>query len=57
MSETFKGFLVECKRVLMITRKPTKQEFKDLVKICGIGLLIIGFAGFLVATIYQLIFP
>jgi protein transport protein SEC61 subunit gamma and related proteins len=50
-------FLAECKRVLLITRKPSKQEYKDLVKITGLGLLIIGFVGFLVQFLYLVIFP
>ncbi len=56
MSGRFRSFLAECKRVLLITRKPSKQEYKDLVKITGLGLLIIGFAGFLVSYLYAIIF-
>ncbi len=52
----FGSFLAECKRVLLITRKPTKQEYKELVKITGIGLLVIGFIGFIISLVYQLIF-
>lgn len=56
MSGRFGSFLAECKRVLRITRKPTRQEFRDLVKITGLGLLVIGFVGFLVSFLYAIIF-
>lgn len=56
MSDRLRSFLAECKRVLRITRKPTTQEFKDLVKVTGIGILIIGFMGFVIQIGYVLIF-
>ena len=31
-----------CSALLKITKKPDKQEFQDLVKITGLGLLVIG---------------
>lgn len=42
------SFLVECKRVLAVTKKPTGEEFKTVVKVSGAGLLLIGLIGFLV---------
>ena len=56
MNDRVRSFLAECRRVLLITRKPTKQEFKELVKITGIGILLIGFVGFAVSFIYTLVF-
>jgi protein transport protein SEC61 subunit gamma and related proteins len=56
MSGRLRSFLAECARVLRITRKPTKQEYKDLVKITGIGILVIGFMGFVIQIAYVLIF-
>ena len=35
------------KRVLMVARKPDAKELKDTARICGIGLLLIGFIGFI----------
>ena len=49
-----KSFLVECKRVWMVTRKPTKDEFKIIVKVTGIGILIIGAIGFLINMLWQI---
>lgn len=40
-------FITESKRVLRIAKKPSKQEYFTITKVSGIGLLVIGFAGFL----------
>ena len=50
-----KRFWHECRRVLKVTRKPTKDEFKLIVKVSGAGILIIGAIGFIVQMIKQLI--
>ena len=42
-----KKFITESKRVLRIAKKPTKEEYWTITKVSGLGLLIIGFAGFL----------
>ena len=41
--ETLKRY----KRVLMIAKKPDSEELKDTARICGIGILLIGFIGFI----------
>ncbi|MBS3113028.1 protein translocase SEC61 complex subunit gamma [Candidatus Woesearchaeota archaeon] len=50
-----KRFLVECKRVLVITKKPDYSEFQGIVKVSGLGILLIGFIGFLVNLISNFI--
>lgn len=52
----FMRFSKECIRVLKITKKPTKEEFKTISKISGLGILIIGLIGFLVHVIDILVF-
>jgi len=51
----FKSFLIQCKRVLRVTKRPTKEEFKTIVKASAIGILIIGALGFIIKMIWQLI--
>lgn len=51
-----KNFVKECTRVLKITKKPTKEEFKTISKVSGLGILIIGLIGFIVHLIDVLIF-
>ncbi|MCF7862113.1 protein translocase SEC61 complex subunit gamma [Candidatus Woesearchaeota archaeon] len=51
-----KEFIVECKRVLAVTKKPDKMEFSTIVKVAGIGIIAIGLIGFLIQMIRQFIF-
>ena len=46
-----KYFIRECFRVLRVTKKPDALEFKTIVKVSGLGILIIGFIGFFVQMI------
>jgi len=54
--EEFKGFVKECIRVLKVTKKPSKEEYKTIVKVTGLGMLAIGFIGFIILVAKQLIF-
>tara|TARA_Y100000310_G_C20551714_1_gene748426 strand:- start:863 stop:1051 length:189 start_codon:yes stop_codon:yes gene_type:complete len=50
-----KSFLLECKRVLKVTRKPTKDEFKTIVKVTALGMVVMGLIGFVIVMITQYI--
>ncbi|MBU2560972.1 MAG: protein translocase SEC61 complex subunit gamma [Nanoarchaeota archaeon] len=50
-----KIYLLECRRVLKITKKPTTEEFKTIVKVSGLGILLIGFVGFLIVMVKELL--
>ncbi len=54
--ERLKTYLIECKRVLKVTKKPDKLEFKTIVKVSGIGILVIGLIGFLINMVKELFF-
>jgi len=45
--DKFKEFVSESKRVLRVTKKPTKDEYLTISKVSAIGILVIGFIGFL----------
>ena len=51
-----KSFSKECLRVIKITKKPGKKEFIMIVKVSGLGLVIIGTVGFILQIMYQLLF-
>ena len=51
-----KLFIRECFRVLKVTKKPDAIEFKTVVKVSGLGILIIGLIGFVVQMIKILFF-
>lgn len=54
--DKLKTFVVECKRVLRVTKKPNKEEFQTIVKVSAIGMGIIGILGFLVHFIKEIFF-
>ena len=51
-----KSFIGECFRVLKITKRPDAIEFKTIVKVSGLGILIIGLIGFVVQMVKLLFF-
>ena len=51
-----KRFFKESWRVLRITKRPNGDEFKNLVKVTGLGIAIIGALGFVIFLIKQLLF-
>ncbi|MAG52953.1 MAG: protein translocase SEC61 complex subunit gamma [Nanoarchaeota archaeon] len=53
----FKSFLTQSKRVFKITKKPTMAEFKVIVKVTGIGIVIIGILGFLIHIMWTIVKP
>mgnify|MGYP001267148962 CR=1 FL=1 len=44
-------------RILRMARKPTPQEFKQTSIICGIGLFILGFIGFVILILMDNFIP
>jgi protein transport protein SEC61 subunit gamma-like protein len=46
--EGLKNFILQCKRVLMVTRKPTKEEFINISKVTGLGICLLGAIGFII---------
>jgi len=53
--QKLKRFFLESKRVWKITKKPTSQEYKAIVKVTSIGIAIIGLLGFLIQTVWFLL--
>lgn len=50
-----KTFILECKRVFLVTKKPNKEEFKSIAKVTGIGMILIGLIGFIIFMMWQAI--
>ncbi|MFH1072617.1 MAG: protein translocase SEC61 complex subunit gamma [Nanoarchaeota archaeon] len=50
-----KEFIQECKRVLLVTKKPDKEEFKVTVKVSALGIAVLGAIGFIISIISQLL--
>ncbi|MBI2176332.1 protein translocase SEC61 complex subunit gamma [Candidatus Woesearchaeota archaeon] len=52
-----RSFALECRRVLTVTKKPTKDELMNIVKVAGIGIGLIGLIGFVLNMINRIVFP
>jgi protein transport protein SEC61 subunit gamma-like protein len=48
-----KSFLIKCRRVWHILRKPTRKEYEQVAKISAIGILALGLIGFVVSLIMK----
>ncbi len=55
MITKLKSFIGECIRVFKVTKKPSKEEFKTIVKVSGLGILFIGLIGFVVHILWVLL--
>jgi len=44
VSKTIKSYL----RILKLTKKPSRQEFLMIAKVAGVGIILIGFVGFII---------
>jgi protein transport protein SEC61 subunit gamma and related proteins len=51
-----RSFIGECRRVLTVTKKPSKDELMAIVKVAGIGIALIGFLGFILQLLSKLVF-
>ena len=50
-----KNFIERVKRILLVSSKPDKSEYKQTVKITGLGFVVIGVIGFIIFIAVQLI--
>ena len=55
MWEKFLRFAKECRRVLKVTKKPSRFEFKTIVKVTALGMVIIGLLGFLISFLKEIL--
>lgn len=56
LATKFGKFIAESKRVVKVTKKPTKKEYMTIVKVSASGILLIGLIGFIIQVLYQLLF-
>lgn len=54
LASRLKSFIIQSKRVWHVLRKPSGVEYKTVAKVSAIGILIIGAAGFLIATLIKI---
>ena len=51
--ERIKTVIERIRRVLLVSTKPSKEEFLQTVKITGLGIVLIGVIGFAIFLIIQ----
>jgi protein transport protein SEC61 subunit gamma-like protein len=51
---SLKSFYEKCKRVWMVLKKPTRDEFLKVAKVSAVGILVIGVIGFLISITIKL---
>ncbi len=49
------SFIAKCKRVWMVLKKPSKEEFTKVAKVSALGILVIGIIGFAISLIMKLL--
>lgn len=52
--EKLRNYLKACVRVLSIARRPDLKEYKQIAKLTGIGMLVIGLLGLMVTMVFSL---
>ena len=55
-TQKLKAFYEKSKRVWLVLRKPTKQEFEMVAKVSALGILILGAFGFLISIVLKIFF-
>lgn len=48
-------FFQNCRRVLQVAKKPDQEEYLQVAKITGLGILLVGFVGFAVMFVNYII--
>ncbi len=51
---SLKTFIEKCKRVWMVLKKPSREDFLKVAKVSAVGILIIGLLGFLISIIMKI---
>jgi protein transport protein SEC61 subunit gamma and related proteins len=51
---SLKSFVGKCKRVWMVLKKPTREEFLKVAKVSAVGILIIGALGFIISIVMKI---
>ena len=53
--QKLKSFYAQTLRVWQILRRPSREEFTTVAKVSAIGILIIGFVGFVISILLNVI--
>lgn len=48
-------FIERSLRILHIAKKPTRRELEEIIKIAGLGILVIGFTGVVLYAVFSVL--
>jgi len=48
------SFVVKCRRVWQVLKKPSRKEVETIAKVSAIGIAIIGFLGFFISIMMKI---
>lgn len=52
--ESIISFIKQCQRVLQVAKRPDREEYYNVARITGLGVIVIGVIGFIISIIAQL---
>ena len=52
--QNLKSFVAKSKRVWLVLKKPTRKEYEMIAKVSAIGLVLLGFLGFILSLIMKI---
>lgn len=52
IKQALSDFIESSRRVLIVARKPNMQEYNAMIKVTGLGILLIGFIGFIIFLVF-----
>ncbi|MFH0889741.1 MAG: protein translocase SEC61 complex subunit gamma [Candidatus Aenigmatarchaeota archaeon] len=55
LGSDIKNKISQYRRVISVSKKPDRDEFWSASKVCGAGIAVIGFIGFLVYVLFRLV--
>lgn len=53
--DKIRRMLGEVRRIIVLTRKPKRSEFNEIVKVTGAGIILMGFIGFVILFISRVL--
>jgi len=54
LKEMLMKFISDSRRIFVVSKKPTKEEYKRMILIVALGIVIIGVIGYLVLLFFSL---
>ncbi len=53
--EKITNFISDARRIFTVSKKPTMEEYKRMVAIVGLGIIVIGIIAFIIYMIFVLL--